>query len=118
MSQEALARGGMIGLYPEGTRSPDGRLHKLHKRVLIPLLQANPDVAVHAVTMAYEKRPGRRTLVRGRISPPVVLDSRNATPDELTRILRDAMIETGGQEFVDEYAQSVKKRRTSPRSTT
>ena len=71
MSQEALARGGMIGIYPEGTRSPDGRLHKLHKRVLIPLLQANPDVAVHAVTMAYEKRPGGRVRVTGRISPPV-----------------------------------------------
>ncbi|MDQ1631240.1 MAG: 1-acyl-sn-glycerol-3-phosphate acyltransferase, partial [Frankiaceae bacterium] len=116
MSQEALARGGMIGIYPEGTRSPDGRLHKLHKRVLIPLLQANPDVAVHAVTMAYEKRPRRRVRVWGHISPAIALDSRNATPEELTRILTEAMIATGGQEYVDEYAQSVKKQRTRPHS--
>jgi 1-acyl-sn-glycerol-3-phosphate acyltransferase len=116
MSQEALARGGMIGIYPEGTRSPDGRLHKLHKRVLIPLLQANPDVAVHAVTMAYEKRPGGRVRVSGHISPPITLDSRTATPDELTRTLTEAMIATGGQEYVDEYAQTVKKQRTRPHS--
>jgi 1-acyl-sn-glycerol-3-phosphate acyltransferase len=110
MSQEALAHGGMIGIYPEGTRSPDGRLHKLHKRVLIPLLQANPDVAVHAVTMAYEKRPGRRTLITGHISPRIPLDCRASTPEELTDALRDAMLEIGGQEYVDEYAQHVKKR--------
>src|ERR1700712_2530336 len=116
MSQEALARGGMIGIYPEGTRSPDGRLHKLHKRVLIPLLQANPDVAVHAVTMAYEKRAGGRLRVHGRISPRVPVDSRTCTPDELTQILTDALLETGGQEYVDEYAQAVKKRRGTRRT--
>jgi 1-acyl-sn-glycerol-3-phosphate acyltransferase len=108
MSQDALARGGMIGIYPEGTRSPDGRLHKLHKRVLVPLLQANPDVAVHAVTMAYEKRPAGRVLVTGRVSPRVELDSRNASPEELTCRLRDALLATGGQDYVDEYAQTVK----------
>ncbi|HSP38866.1 MAG TPA: lysophospholipid acyltransferase family protein [Frankiaceae bacterium] len=117
MSQQALAKGGMIGIYPEGTRSPDGRLHKLHKRVLIPLLQANPDVAVHAVTMAYEKPPRGRVRVHGRISPPVRLDSRTGSPEELTRILRDALIETGGQEYVDEYAQTMKKTKKSPRAT-
>ncbi len=111
MSQEALAAGGMIGIYPEGTRSPDGKLHKFHKRVLIPLLQANPDVAVHVVAVAYDKKSGRRTRVTGRISPPIALDTRNSTPDELTRILTEAMIATGGQEYVDEYAQAVKKRR-------
>lgn len=113
MSQEALAAGGMIGLYPEGTRSPDGKLHKFHKRVLIPLLQANPDVAVHVVAVAYDKSSGRRTRVTGRISAPIALDTRNATPDELTRVLTEAMIATGGQEYVDEYAQAVKKRRPS-----
>lgn len=114
MSQEALAHGGMVGIYPEGTRSPDGRLHKLHKRILIPLLQANPDVAVHAVTMAYDKRPGRRTRVTGRVSAPLTLDTRSATPDEIVRVIRDAMIELGGQEYVDEYAQTVKRRRPLP----
>lgn len=112
MSQEALGRGGMIGIYPEGTRSPDGRLHKLHKRVLVPLLQANPDVAVHAVTMAYEKRPGRRTLVTGRVSAPLELDH-TAEPDALANRLRDEMLALGGQEYVDEYAQTVKRRRSS-----
>jgi 1-acyl-sn-glycerol-3-phosphate acyltransferase len=113
MSQEALARGGMIGLYPEGTRSPDGKLHKLHKRILIPLLVANPDVAVHAVTMSYEKRTGRRTLVTGRVSPPLELDH-SAPPDVIANRLRDEMLALGGQEYVDEYAQTVKRRRSRP----
>lgn len=113
MSRHALGSSGGVGriaLYPEGTRSPDPRvLHKLHKRIMIPLLQANPDVPVHVVTLQYENRPfPRRIRVRARVSEPLPLDPRTMTPDEMTTVVRDAMLALGGQTYVDTYAQEVK----------
>jgi 1-acyl-sn-glycerol-3-phosphate acyltransferase len=113
MSRHALGSSGGVGriaLYPEGTRSPDpGVLHKLHKRIMIPLLQANPDVPVHVVAMQYEDRPfPRRIRVRVRVSEPLPLAARTMTPDEMTTIVRDAMLALSGQTYVDTYAQEVK----------
>ena len=110
MSRLALAYGGMIGLYPEGTRSPDKRLHKLHKRVMIPLLQANAHVPVHALVMSYRPRRCRRTLVTARLSQRIPLDPEHETPQALTTRIRDVLLELGDQAYVDEYARDVKKR--------
>lgn len=110
MAARTLADGGRIGLYPEGTRSPDPtKLHRLHKRVLIPVLQTNPDVPVHAITTAYTRRPRHRTRVQVRISPQLKLDSRTMTADELTDAVRDALLELGGQTYVDVYARDAKR---------
>lgn len=110
MAMRTLSDGGKIGLYPEGTRSPDpNHLHRLHKRVLIPVLQANPDVPVHVITTRYTKRPRRRTRVRLRISAPLPLDARTSSPDALTEAVRDALLELGGQTYVDKYARDVKR---------
>jgi 1-acyl-sn-glycerol-3-phosphate acyltransferase len=109
MSRHALAHGGKLGLYPEGTRSPDPQvLHRLHKRIMIPLLQANPDVPVHAVVTSYEPRGWRRTRVRVRISEPLALDPGRMTPDELADAVRDALLALGGQRSSDRYARDVK----------
>lgn len=110
-SRHALAYGGVVAVYPEGTRSPDGRLHRLHKRVLVPLLQANPDVPVHAVVMGYSRRPfPLRTKVTVQLSEPIAVDARTQTPQELSDTIRDELQRLGGQEYVDEYARDVKKR--------
>lgn len=112
MAQRTLARGDKLGLYPEGTRSPDqGKLHRLHKRILIPVLQANPGVPAYAISTSYEHRPRRRTRVTIRISPPLPLDATTMTPDQLTDIVRDALLALGGQEYVDEYGRDVKAAR-------
>lgn len=112
MAAQTLARGGKIGIYPEGTRSPDARyLHRLHQRILVPLLQANPDVPVHAVTTSFTKRPRRRIRVQVRISPPLQLDALTMTPDELTSQVRDALLELGGQTYVDVSARDAKRGR-------
>jgi 1-acyl-sn-glycerol-3-phosphate acyltransferase len=120
MSRHALGSSGGVGriaLYPEGTRSPDPRvLHKLHKRIMIPLLQANPDVPVHVVTTQYENRQfPRRIRVTVRASEPLPLDARTMTPDEMTTIVRDAMLALGGQTYEDTYAQEVKARQRAAR---
>ena len=109
MSAHALENGGKIGIYPEGTRSPDPTtLHRLHKRILIPLLQANPDTPVHVVVTRYERRPHRRTRVTVKVSPTLDLDPLTMTPEQLTDAVRDALIDLGGLDYVDRYARDVK----------
>jgi 1-acyl-sn-glycerol-3-phosphate acyltransferase len=110
MARAALAHGGMLGLYPEGTRSPDpGVLHRLHKRVMIPVLAANPDVPVHAVTTAYHDRGRwRRVAVDVRISEPLDLPER-ADAEAVANHVRDALLALGGQRYVDRYARDVKR---------
>ena len=64
MATRTLEDGNKVGLYPEGTRSPDGRtMHRLHRRVLLPMLEANPDVAV---PRHHHDVPGRRRLPPSR----------------------------------------------------
>jgi 1-acyl-sn-glycerol-3-phosphate acyltransferase len=112
MAAAALGNGGKIGLYPEGTRSPDPtRLHRLHGRVLIPVLQANPGVAVHAVTTAYTRRPFRRTQVQVRVSPRLPLDPSTMAPETVIGIVREALLSLGGQTYVDESAHIAKRKR-------
>ena len=109
MASRTLADGGKVGLYPEGTRSPDHRtMHRLHKRVLIPVLQANPAVPVHAITTVYGARRRGRTPVTVRISPALAVDALTMTPDEVTRLVTEALIELGGLEYRDAYARDVK----------
>jgi 1-acyl-sn-glycerol-3-phosphate acyltransferase len=109
MSRHALRGGGKVGIYPEGTRSPaPGTLHRLHKRVLVPLLQANPDVPVHVVVIRYEQRPRRRTRVDLRVSDRLPLDPRTMSAEEMTGMVRDSLVEVGGLAYVDRYARDVK----------
>lgn len=116
MARLTLDDGGMIGLYPEGTRSPDpGVLHRLHKRVMIPLLQAAPDVPVHAIATTYRPRHGLRRHVVVRVSATLQLDAGRRSADEVTADVRDALLALSGQAYSDQYARDVKKRRTQDR---
>ncbi len=109
MATATLRDGNMVGLYPEGTRSPDKRaLHRLHKRIMIPVLQANPDVPVHAIVTTYGGRNRGRDRVDVRLSPPLPIDVRTMSADEITTIVRDALVSLGNLDYVDAYARDVK----------
>ena len=111
MARRTLADGNRVGIYPEGTRGPDPTsLYRLHQRVLVPLLQANPDVPVHAIATTYDDTAGARTLARVRLSERLPVDPRTMSGEEMTTVIRDALVEHGKLGYVDQYAFVVKAR--------
>lgn len=109
MSAEVVRMGTKLGLYPEGTRSPDGRtMHRLHRRVLVPILQANPRVPVHVMSIAYPGRRRGREVVDLRFSPALDLDATRQTPDELTDAVTTALRDLGGMPYVHAFGRRVK----------
>ena len=116
MAARTLADGGMIGIYPEGTRGPsESTLYRLHQRVLVALLVASPDVPVHAVAVRYSPH-GRRTKVRVRISERLPIDARTMTGPQMTEILRDRLLTLGELDYCDQYAVVVKAKAAKERA--
>jgi 1-acyl-sn-glycerol-3-phosphate acyltransferase len=121
-----LAQGGLLGIYPEGTRSPDGRLYRGKTGVARLALASGAPVIPAAMVGTYEltrgrlwPRPGTRPGVRfgkplefsrysGSESEQPVL---RAVTDEIMHALR----ELSGQEYVDEYAPKARSRRRAGR---
>ena len=113
-----LERGELFGIYPEGTRSRDGRLHKGHTGVArLALRTGAPIIPVGVQGTVEVMPPGARfpqpwRTVRVRIGEPIdVSRHRHAgrLHDRLVlRQLTDELMyeirELSGQEYVDEYA--------------
>jgi len=114
-----LKDGALFGIYPEGTRSPDGRLYR--GRTGIGWLALHARVPVIPVAMIGTDRilaPGRRVPRPGRIKikvgEPLVFDEYADQPAgarqrrAVTDRVMEAIRELSGQEFVPMYA-SVRK---------
>ncbi|MGW1886639.1 lysophospholipid acyltransferase family protein [Streptomyces sp. NPDC001970] len=114
-----LAQGKLLAIYPEGTRSPDGRLYKGKVGVAVMALAAQVPVIPCAMVGTFEIRPPGRVLPR--IRPVAIrfgepLDfSRFAGMEPDRTILRAvtdeimyAILGLSGQEYVDRYAADVK----------
>jgi len=111
MASYALDHGAKVGIYPEGTRGPSRTsLYRLHKRVLMPLIEAHPDVPVYAVATTYPEGSGFLRRARVRFSPPLPIDPRTMTDDEIVAVIRDALLELGGLTYVDVPAFVAKAR--------
>jgi 1-acyl-sn-glycerol-3-phosphate acyltransferase len=116
---QLLAQGKAFGIYPEGTRSPDGRLYKFRTGVArIALRTGAPVVPVGLVGTDRVQPPGTR---RWRIAPVQVnfgvpLDFSGREADErssralraITEQIREAVQELSQQEYVDGYASNAK----------
>ena len=113
-----LRTGELLGIYPEGTRSPDGRLHRGRTGVARLALQAGVPVLPVGligtdVVMPKEAKMPRltgRIEVRVRIGAPIDTtrfagreDDRLALRSLTDEILYEIM-QLSGQEYVDEYA--------------
>ena len=117
-----LGDGGVVGIYPEGTRSPDGRLYKGRTGVgWLALASGAPviPVAMHNTGRVLPRGAGIPRLVRVgiRFGPPVPLgphDDRSADPrarrDATDAIMR-AIGDLAGQKPAGVYANTVKPRR-------
>lgn len=117
---KVLERGELFGIYPEGTRSHDGRLYKGRTGVARMALLANVPVIPTAVIGTDEIAPPGK-IVTKIVSPTVrfgkPLDfSRYEGMSEDRFILRSitdeimyAIMELSGQEYVDLYAPTAKE---------
>ncbi|MGI8536562.1 MAG: lysophospholipid acyltransferase family protein [Mycobacteriales bacterium] len=114
-----LQDGELLGLYPEGTRSPDGRLYRGKTGVARMALEAGVPVIPVGLVGMFEVQPAGRTMpkigkVEIRIGRP--LDFRRYAGMEgdrfvLRSITDEIMYELmvlSGQEYVDRYAAQAK----------
>jgi 1-acyl-sn-glycerol-3-phosphate acyltransferase len=121
---DLLRAGELFGFYPEGTRSPDGRLYR--GRSGIGWLALNSGAPVIPVAMIGTRKmlpPGaplpRPTKVEVRLGKPLEFGHLiGEPPAKARRIVADevmqAIRELSGQEYVHEYASDVKARSTTP----
>ncbi|MBA2577134.1 MAG: 1-acyl-sn-glycerol-3-phosphate acyltransferase [Euzebyaceae bacterium] len=117
--QEILDSGRLLGIYPEGTRSPDGRLYRGKTGpVRLALRTGAPVLPVAMIGMFEVLPPGAKLpkirRVGVRIGQPLDF-SRYRGRDTDRFVLRSATDELmyelmilSGQEYVDEYAAKVK----------
>jgi 1-acyl-sn-glycerol-3-phosphate acyltransferase len=115
-----LDEGKLVGLYPEGTRSPDGRLYKGKTGMARIALQTGvPVIPVAVIGTDKVSPPGpfkwRRHKIVVRIGAPIDFSRyegmggnrfvERAVTDEVMYTL----MQMSGQEYVDVYAASMKK---------
>ena len=114
-----LREGGLFGIYPEGTGSPDGRLYRGKTGVARLVLTAGVPVIPVAMLNADELQPpGRKIprLIRPRIRFGAPLDftryAGRAGDRYVERAVTDEimyeLMTLSGREYVDVYAQTVK----------
>jgi 1-acyl-sn-glycerol-3-phosphate acyltransferase len=111
-----LKDGGLFGIYPEGTRSPDGRMYRGHTGIARIVLEAGVPVIPVAMIGTDRVQPiGSRLPRLGhtlgvRVGPPLDYTEHSGTarnPKLLREITDDIMVHIrrlSGQDYVDRYA--------------
>jgi 1-acyl-sn-glycerol-3-phosphate acyltransferase len=109
-----LKEGRLFGIYPEGTRSPDGRLYRGKTGVARLALASGAPVVPCAligtdqVQPMGHKMPKKIMRVEVRFGDPIRFPE-DADPRAATDEIIAAIQKLSGQEYVDVYAASVKK---------
>jgi 1-acyl-sn-glycerol-3-phosphate acyltransferase len=117
--KKILAEGRLLGVYPEGTRSPDGRLFRGKTGVARMALESGAPVIPVAMVGLFEVAPPGRIIpkvkrVGVRIGRPLDFsryEGMEGSPQVLRSITDEIMYElmlASGQEYVDHYAAQAK----------
>jgi 1-acyl-sn-glycerol-3-phosphate acyltransferase len=120
-----LKSGELLGIYPEGTRSPDGKLYRGRTGMARIAIEAGVPVIPVAMIGTYDIQPIGQVFPRikrvgiafgepidmsqyaGRQRDPAVLR-------EATNLVMDSLKKLGGQEYVDIYATKAKEILANP----
>jgi 1-acyl-sn-glycerol-3-phosphate acyltransferase len=117
-----LARGEVLGIYPEGTRSPDGRLYRGRTGVARMILEGHVPVVPVVMVDTENIMPIGTKLPKIRRPGIVIGEPMDFSRFEglegdrfVLRSITDQIVyelhSLGGQEYVDVYASTVKERR-------
>jgi 1-acyl-sn-glycerol-3-phosphate acyltransferase len=119
-----LARGALLAIYPEGSRSRDGRLHRGRTGVARLAMAAGATVVPVGLRGTDDVLPNGGPGPRIRLAPvsiafgpAVPMPDAGASPDSATlraatdRIM-SAIAELSGQEYVDSYTVSPTRSRS------
>jgi 1-acyl-sn-glycerol-3-phosphate acyltransferase len=112
---QVLRKGGLLGIYPEGTRSPDGRLYRGRAGVArLVLATGAPVIPVAMIGTDRIQPPGvlvpRKAPLFIRIGAPLDFSSHEVSPRDLAalrRITDEIMREVrqlSGQDYVHRYS--------------
>ena len=123
---KVLAQGQVLGIYPEGTRSPDGRLFRGRTGIARMVLEAKVPVIPVAMIDTEKVQPIGRRLPRIRRIGIIVgepLDFSRFDGMEGDRVILRAvtdeimyeLMKISGQEYVDVYASTLKEKRARTR---
>ncbi|MDO5740530.1 MAG: lysophospholipid acyltransferase family protein [Ornithinimicrobium sp.] len=118
---QVLERGDLFGIYPEGTRSPDGKLYRGKTGMARLALEAGVPIIPCAMIDTDKAQPTGQKIpnivqIGIRIGRPMHYPQYAGRTDDhevLRKITDDVMRELqrlSGQDYVDEYAASVKER--------
>lgn len=118
-AKEILERGEVFGIHPEGTRSPDGKLYRGHTGAARLALQTGVSILPVGLIGTNDAQPigqvmPKKVHVEIRYGKPIEVEKvENPTHEqvrELTDLMMKKIAELTDQEYVNEYAQVVKKR--------
>src|SRR4051812_7756962 len=116
-AREVLEGGSLFGIYPEGTRSPDGRLYKGHTGVARLALQCKVPILPVAMVGTREAQPIGQVKpnffmpITIRIGRPMAFERQRERADDpqVLRSITDEVMyelrELSGQEYVNAYAK-------------
>ncbi|MEV8330732.1 lysophospholipid acyltransferase family protein [Streptomyces niveus] len=114
-----LGKGELLGIYPEGTRSHDGRLYKGKVGVAVMAIRGQVPVVPCAMVGTFEIQPPGQKIpnirrVTIRFGEPLDfsryagLENQKAAVRAVTDEIMYAILGLSGQEYVDRYAAEVK----------